>query len=145
MTGMRLFYHPLKTVSDPLDTSRARLETSFNYPVGDRSGMMLYSNNSGDNAMNRNELTAMRDQILQAAAKRGVKRIRLCGSMARGDAGPDSDVDFLVEFEPGRSLLDHGGLLMDLQELLGCDVHIISEGSLKPRYRERVLGEAAPL
>ena len=65
--------------------------------------------------------------------------------MARGDEGPISDVDFLVEFEPGRSLLDQGGLLMDLQDLLGCKVDLIREAALRPRYRERILREAAPL
>lgn len=95
--------------------------------------------------MNYNELKAKKSTIIQAAAKRGVREIRLCGSVARGEAGPNSDVDFLVEFEPSRSLLDQGGLLMDLQEILGCRVHIISEGSLQPRYRERVLREAIPL
>jgi predicted nucleotidyltransferase len=95
--------------------------------------------------MNYKELKAQKSAILQAAAKRGVKQIRLCGSMARGEAGPNSDVDFLVDFEPGRSLLDQGGLLMDLQEILGCRVHIISEGSLQQRYRDRVISEAIPI
>jgi len=95
--------------------------------------------------MNRTELMSKRDQILKIAAKRGAKRIRLFGSAARGDSGPGSDVDFLVEFEPGRSLLDQGGLLMDLQELLGCKVDVVSEGGLRARYRERVLREAVPL
>jgi len=95
--------------------------------------------------MNRTELMSKRDQILKIAAKRGAKRIRLFGSAARGDSGPGSDVDFLVEFEPGRSLLDQGGLLMDLQELLGCKVDVVSEQALRPRYRERVLREAVPL
>jgi hypothetical protein len=95
--------------------------------------------------MNRTELMSKRDQILKIAAKRGAKRIRLFGSAARGDSGPGSDVDFLVEFEPGRSLLDQGGLLMDLQELLGCKVDVVSEGGLRARYRERVLREVVPL
>ncbi len=95
--------------------------------------------------MNRTELMSKRDQILKIAAKRGAKRIRLFGSAARGDSGPTSDVDFLVDFEPGRSLLDQGGLLMDLQELLGCKVDVVSERGLRPRYRERVLREAVPL
>jgi len=95
--------------------------------------------------MNRTELMSKRDQILKIAAKRGAKRIRLFGSAARGDSGPGSDVDFLVEFEPGRSLLDQGGLLMDLQELLGCKVDVVSERALRPQYRERVLREAVPL
>jgi predicted nucleotidyltransferase len=61
-----------------------------------------------------------------------------------GDAGPQSDVDFLVEFEPHRSLLDQGGLLMDLQELLGCEVDVVDA---KPCALEcgRVLREVVPL
>jgi predicted nucleotidyltransferase len=65
--------------------------------------------------------------------------------VARGEAGPCSDVDFLVAFEPERSLLDHGGLLMDLQALLGCEVDVVSECAMRPRFRERVLKEALPL
>ena len=95
--------------------------------------------------MNRSELIAKRDEILRIAARRGVRRIRVFGSTARGDAEPGSDVDFLVEFEPGRSLLDHGGLVMDLQELLGCRVDVVSEGGLRERFRERIMREAAPL
>lgn len=86
-----------------------------------------------------------RELILRAATRRGAKRIRLIGSMARGEAGDSSDVDFLVEFEPGRSLFDHGGLLMDLQDLLGCKVDLISEGALRSHYRERVIRETVPL
>ena len=91
--------------------------------------------------MNRSELIAKRAEILRIAARRGVRRIQIFGSTARGDADPSSDVDFLVQFEPGRSLLDHGGLVMDLQELLGCRVDVVSEGGL----RERIMREAAPL
>ena len=95
--------------------------------------------------MNRTELMSKRKQILEVAAKRGARRIRVFGSAARGDSGPASDVDFLVDFEPGRSLLDQGGLLMDLQDLLGCKVDVVSEGGLRARHRERVLREAVPL
>jgi predicted nucleotidyltransferase len=95
--------------------------------------------------MNRTELMSKREQILEVAAKRGARRIRVFGSAARGDSGPASDVDFLVDFEPGRSLLDQGGLLMDPQDLLGCKVDVVSEGGLRARYRERVLREAVPL
>ena len=95
--------------------------------------------------MNRTELMSKRKQILEVAAKRGARRIRVFGSAARGDSGPASDVDFLVDFEPGRSLLDQGGLVMDLQDLLGCKVDVVSEGGLRARYRERVLREAVPL
>jgi len=96
--------------------------------------------------MNRTELMSKRDQILKIAAKRGAKRIRLFGSAARGDSGPGSDVDFLVEFEPGRSLLDQGGLLMDLRELLGCKVDVVSEGGLREQdlHNERTQGDPGP-
>jgi hypothetical protein len=54
-------------------------------------------------------------------------------------------VDFLVDMDRGRSLLDMGGLLMDLRDLLGCEVDVVTVGGLKPRIRERVLEEAVPL
>ena len=86
-----------------------------------------------------------RDEILQIAARYGAKNVRLFGSTARGEAGPQSDVDILVDLAAGRSLLDLGGLLMDLQELLGCRVDVVTEAGLRPRIRERVMQEATPL
>lgn len=65
--------------------------------------------------------------------------------MARGQADAESDLDVLVDLEPGRSLLDLGGLLADLQELLGREVDVITEKGLRSRFRERVLKEAVPL
>ena len=62
--------------------------------------------------------------------------------MARGDARRDSDIDFLVDMEPGRSLFDLGGLLMDLQDLLGREVDVVTEKGLRERIRDRVLKEA---
>jgi predicted nucleotidyltransferase len=86
-----------------------------------------------------------RSDILQIAAQYGAHNIRVFGSVARGEAETASDVDFLVELAPGRSVLDLGGLLMALQELLGCEVDIVTEKGLRPRIRERVLKEAVPL
>lgn len=86
-----------------------------------------------------------RSEILAIAERHGVRRLRVFGSAARGQADEASDVDFLVELEPGRSLLDLGGLLMDLQELLGREVDVVTEKGLRPRIRERVLAEAVPL
>jgi uncharacterized protein len=86
-----------------------------------------------------------REEILLTAARRGAKNVRIFGSAARGEAGPDSDIDFLVEMEPGRSLFDVGGLLMDLQQLLGRDVDVVTEKALHWYIRERVLEEARPL
>lgn len=86
-----------------------------------------------------------REEILRIAARWGAYDVRIFGSVARGDAGSESDVDFLVNMEPGRSLLDLGGLLMDLQDLLGCKVDVVTESGLRPRIRQHVLDEAKPL
>lgn len=91
------------------------------------------------------EFQSQREAILQIARRHGAKNVRVFGSVSRGEARPDSDVDFLVDLDEGRSLLDLGGLLMDLQALLGCPVDVITEKGLRPRIRERVLREAKPL
>ncbi|HEV2295775.1 MAG TPA: nucleotidyltransferase family protein [Tepidisphaeraceae bacterium] len=86
-----------------------------------------------------------RDEILALAKRYGASELRLFGSVARGDATEHSDVDLLVRFEPGRSLFDQGGLLMDLRQLLGVNVDIVSEGALTGRFGEIVRREAVPL
>jgi uncharacterized protein len=91
------------------------------------------------------DLRRRRDEILNVAHNRGARRVRVFGSLARGDAGPGSDIDFLVELEAGRSLFDLGGLLMDLRDLLGCDVDVATEAGLRPRVAERVLANAVEL
>ena len=90
-------------------------------------------------------LQEKREEVLAAAAKYGARHVRVFGSVARGEADSESDVDFLVEMEAERSLFDLGGLLMELQDLLGCQVDIVTEKGLRPRIRERVLNEAVPL
>jgi uncharacterized protein len=96
--------------------------------------------------MNFSELLKdKREAILQIAAKHGARNVRVFGSVARGAADDQGDIDFLVDMEPGRSLLDLGGLLMDLQDLLGRNVDVVTERGLKPRIRERVLHEAVAL
>ena len=90
-------------------------------------------------------LKAKREDILRLAALRGARNLRVFGSVARGEEDSASDVDFIVDMEPGKSLLDLGGLLMDLQELLGRSVDIVTEQGLKARLRDRVLQEAVPL
>ena len=77
--------------------------------------------------------------------RRGARNLRVFGSVARGEANEDSDLDLLVEWEPGRSLLDHAGLVQDLQELLGMKVHVGTEKSLHWYVRDRILREATPL
>lgn len=90
-------------------------------------------------------LRAKREEILRIAARHGAHNVRVFGSVARGGARQDSDVDFLVEMEKGRSLFDLGGLLMDLQEFLDRRVDVITEKGLRDRIRSRVLREAVAL
>ena len=92
-----------------------------------------------------NLLKEKRVEILTAAKRHGARHVRIFGSVARGDFDEKSDLDFLVEMEPGRSLLDHAALLLDLEKLLGCKVDVVSDKGIKPRMRERVLKEARPL
>jgi predicted nucleotidyltransferase len=93
----------------------------------------------------KNLLNSKRDEILKIAEKYGAQNVRLFGSIARGEADEKSDVDLLVEMKPGRSLFDMGGMLMELETLLGCKVDIVTERGLKKRIREKVLKEAVPL
>lgn len=86
-----------------------------------------------------------RDDILNLAARYGAYNVRVFGSVARGEADEKSDIDFLVNMEKGRSLFDLGGLLMDLEELLGCNVDVVTEKGLRERIRDRVLKEAIAL
>jgi predicted nucleotidyltransferase len=96
--------------------------------------------------MSPNELLReKREDILRIASKRGASNVRVFGSVARGEADSKSDIDLLVDLEPGRSLFDLGGLLMDLQDLLGYKVDVVTERGLRERIRERVLKEAVPL
>jgi predicted nucleotidyltransferase len=95
--------------------------------------------------MNITLLKNKRKDILRIASKYGARNVRIFGSMARGEAQEDSDIDFLVDMEPGRSLFDLGGLLMDLQNLLAQKVDVVTEKGLRPRIRDRVLKEALPL
>jgi len=92
-----------------------------------------------------NRLQERRTQVLAIAAKHGAYNVRVFGSVARHEADSASDIDLLVDMEPERSLLDLGGLLMDLQELLGCPVDVVTEKGLRGRIRERVLKEATAL
>jgi predicted nucleotidyltransferase len=86
-----------------------------------------------------------REQILALAAKYGASDVRIFGSVARGQADELSDVDFLVNLQDGRSLFDLGGLLYELQRLLGRRVDVVTFDGLRPRIRDRVLKEAVQL
>ena len=96
--------------------------------------------------MDINELLQeKREAILQLAAKHGARNVRIFGAVARHEANEQSDGDFLVDMEPGRSLMDMGGLLMDLRELLGREVDVVTEKGLYWLLRRRILKEARPL
>jgi hypothetical protein len=91
------------------------------------------------------DLRGRRDEILGYAASHGARNVRVFGSTARREAGDRSDVDLLVEMEPGSSLLDLVGLWQDLEDLLGADVDVVSDAGLSPHLRERIHAEAVPL
>jgi predicted nucleotidyltransferase len=86
-----------------------------------------------------------RQEILETAAKHGAHSIRVFGSVARGEAGTESDVDLLVKMDEGRSLLDRIALMQDLEDLLGCKIDVVSERALHWYIKDRVLSEAVPL
>ena len=86
-----------------------------------------------------------KEGILQAARKYGARNVRVSGSVARGEAAAGSDVDFLVELESGSTLMDLGGFLTALQELLETEVDVATERMLRPNLRERALRDATPL
>jgi hypothetical protein len=90
-------------------------------------------------------LAEKREEILRLAASRGARNVRVFGSVARGEAREDSDIDLLVDIESGRSLLDVVGLWLDLQELLGRKVDLLTEGGVNRHLRARILAEARPL
>ena len=90
-------------------------------------------------------LKQKREDILKIASRYGAKKVRIFGSVVRGEDRPDSDVDFLVELEEERSLMDLGGLLMDLQNLLGRNVDVVTEKGLHWYVKDQILREARPI
>ena len=90
-------------------------------------------------------LRGRRDEIIGYAAHHGARNVRVFGSTARGETGDSSDVDLLVEMEPGRSLLDLVGLWQDLEDFLGTHVDVLSDGGVSPHLRERIFAEAVVL
>lgn len=95
--------------------------------------------------MNLEEIRARRDVILAIASRHGARNIRVFGSTVRGIATESSDTDLLVDLDPGRTLLDLGGLLMDVQNAAGVRVDVALERMLRPDVRWRVVEEAVPL
>ncbi len=90
-------------------------------------------------------LKSRREEILRIAAKHGARNVRVFGSVARGEADFQSDIDLLVEFKRGTTLLGHAALVQELEDLLGVKVDVVSERGLRDRVRERVLREAVAI
>lgn len=93
----------------------------------------------------KEQLLSKKAAILEISAKHGARNIRIFGSVARGDEGPDSDIDLLIDLDKDRSLLDHAGLLLELMALMNHKVDVVTEKGLHHRHRQRVLSESIPL
>jgi hypothetical protein len=91
------------------------------------------------------DLLMNKDKIMQIAAIRGVRNIRIFGSVIRGEERPDSDIDLLIELDPERSLIDHIGFIQDLNDILKCKVDVVTEKGLNRYLRDQVMQEAVPL
>ena len=108
-----------------------------------RRHQRMWENGHG---MTLQELRATRrDSVLRLAAEHGAHNVRVFGSVARGESDSQSDVDFLVDLEPGRTISDLGGLLMYLQDALAASVDVVTERGLRVQVRERILAEAVVL
>ena len=86
-----------------------------------------------------------RSEVLRIAQRHGAHSIRIFGSVARGETTAESDIDLLVEMEPGRGLFEQAAMILELQDLLGRDVDVVTVDGLRERIRERVLAEAIAL
>ena len=124
---------------------RGRFRLTIPNPHGGQIDSALIKEQGDEYYGVRDLLISKREEILRIAAKNGASNVRVFGSVARGEAGEESDVDLLVELEPGSSLLDHVALLQDLEDMLSRKVDVVNEKALHPFIRDRVLREAAPL
>jgi predicted nucleotidyltransferase len=95
--------------------------------------------------MSLEALRAHRQKILELATRHGARNVRVFGSTVRGEAGPLSDIDLLIDVEPGRTLLDVIGFEQDLEHLLGRRVDVLTDAGLSPYLQQRILAEAAVL
>lgn len=127
----------------PTVTTLSRLADALgvHFEVLPRSRLVVRETSRG---LTLADLRHRRNEILAIAGRHGARHVRVVGSVARGDARRDSDVDFLVEFAPGRTVLDLSGLILDLEEALGRQVDVL-EVQRPSEAAERILDEAAPL
>ena len=95
--------------------------------------------------LTKDDILKRRDEILAVARRNGASDVRIFGSVARGDTTDASDLDLVVTFDRGRTLLDHAGLIGDLEDLLGVKVDVIDADGMRPRFRAVVEKEALPL
>jgi uncharacterized protein len=135
-------------VSTPTESRYAALHRlgELGREIDDRRGPDPYPRPSGP-APSLEEVRTRRGEIERAATRRGARRVRVFGSVARGEARPDSDLDVLVEMEQ-RGLLEQAGLQSDLEELLRCPVHVATTRGLRharERTRAQIEREAIPL
>lgn len=91
------------------------------------------------------DIRRLRPQIMELARRRRARKVSVFGSCARGEMDANSDIDFLIDFEDEYSLLDHAGLLVDLEDLLGCKVDVVPRRALRDELKPYVLKEAQPL
>jgi uncharacterized protein len=103
------------------------------------------NNTTAQRSITLAEVRARKPEILRIAARRGVKNIRVFGSVSRGDTTPVSDVDFLVEMEARHGLFDLSGFRLDMEDLLGCRVDVATPGAIDARMKERIYADAKPL
>lgn len=128
-------------MADPFCNTLAQARTIFSVNGNE---LLAYKSNSRNFILMRlrDQILAMRDVITAAATASGADDVRMFGSVARGDEGPGSDVDFLVSLEPGRTLMDLARLEARLEELLGRPVDVVTESSLREPIRTSALHEA---
>jgi len=127
----------------PSITTLSRLADALGiqFEVAPRSGIIIRNTLA---TLSLSSLRARRNELLAIAARHGARNVRVFGSVARGDARPDSDVDFMVEFEPGRTVLDLSDLILDLEDTLGRKVDVV-EVRRPSRAAEGIRHEAVPL
>ncbi len=95
--------------------------------------------------MTLSDILARKEEIKRIAEKHGAHNVRVFGSVVHNKTTPESDVDILINMELGRSLLDRASIQLELEQMLGCKVDVVSERGLRDRVRDHILKEALSL